>query len=152
MFLKDKYMKTEVWERNGYASAEKYFAYQKQYYQDNREKILLSKRNDKSGQLLRHAKQRASDRKIEFTITRDYVKGLLVSHCPILGIELCYTNSILCDDSPTLDRIDNSKGYVADNVQILSCIANRMKSNATPDMLRKFADYIMKTYPADFAG
>jgi len=35
------------------------------------------------------------------------------------------------DCSPTLDRVDNGKGYTLNNIQVVSLKANRMKSNCT---------------------
>lgn len=35
------------------------------------------------------------------------------------------------DNSPTLDRKDSTRGYVPDNVWVISHRANRMKNNAT---------------------
>src|SRR5438874_1637564 len=35
------------------------------------------------------------------------------THCPVLGIQLCYENSSVAANSPSLDRIDPKKGYVA---------------------------------------
>jgi len=46
------------------------------------------------------------------------------------------------NDSPTLDRIDPNKGYVKGNIQVLSHLANMMKSNATAEELHLFADWI----------
>jgi hypothetical protein len=42
-------------------------------------------------------------------------------------------------ESPTLDRIDNSKGYIVGNVWVISMRANRLKSDATVDELMMLA-------------
>ena len=36
-------------------------------------------------------------------------------------------------DSPSIDRIDSSKGYEIGNVRIISMRANMLKMNATPE-------------------
>ena len=68
------------------------------------------------------------------------------SHCPVLGIELDYNRTIagnrkLRSNYPTLDRRDNSKGYVKGNVFVISHRANRIKSDATVAELKAVADY-----------
>lgn len=65
-------------------------------------------------------------------------KKLIVTHCPLLGMELTYTNckqQRAPDNYATLDRIDSTKGYTPDNVQILSFRANTIKGNATIEEL-----------------
>ena len=37
------------------------------------------------------------------------------------------------DNSPTLDRIDNSAGYVPGNVWVISSLANRCKNDLSAD-------------------
>lgn len=66
--------------------------------------------------------------------------------CPVLGIKLDYdtpigqrTHNNPC--APSLDRWDNSKGYIKENVFVISLRANQIKGNATPDELRRVALY-----------
>ena len=49
-------------------------------------------------------------------------------------------------NSPSLDRMDNSKGYVKGNVQVISHKANSMKFSASKDELLKFAEWVMRVY------
>jgi hypothetical protein len=50
------------------------------------------------------------------------------------------------DFSPSIDRIDSTKGYIKDNIQVLSFLGNRMKNSATPDQLLTFAKNIISLY------
>ena len=50
--------------------------------------------------------------------------------CPMLKIPMFVGEGKSTDNSPTLDRIDNTNGYIKGNVQWLSRKANQMKSNA----------------------
>jgi hypothetical protein len=42
-------------------------------------------------------------------------------------------------NSPSLDRIDSSKGYTPDNIWVISNKANSIKSNATVEELETIA-------------
>lgn len=101
--------------------------------------------------LMNNARQRATKRGLEFTIEdKDVVIPII---CPILGIPIvknvCITiRSGPHSNSPSLDRIDNTKGYIKGNVQVISHQANTMKGNASPEELIKFAQWILKTYEA----
>jgi hypothetical protein len=46
------------------------------------------------------------------------------------------------DNSASVDRFDTAKGYIKGNVWIISYKANRMKSNATIDDIKKVSDYM----------
>jgi hypothetical protein len=60
--------------------------------------------------------------------------------CPVFGMPLVYSaRKKRTDSSASLDRIDSNRGYTTDNVWIISWLANRIKSNATPAQLIQVA-------------
>lgn len=80
------------------------------------------------------AKHRAKKRNIEFTI--EVVDIKIPTVCPVFGTLLKRNfTSGYHDDSPSLDRIDNTKGYIPGNVRVISNRANALKSNATIEEL-----------------
>lgn len=86
------------------------------------------------------ARKRAAKTGLEFSIcVFDFV---VPKHCPVLGIELQYGVGYRNDSSPSLDRIDSTKGYVPGNVLVISWRANRLKSDATLSELRLIAAYM----------
>jgi len=56
--------------------------------------------------------------------------------CPVLGIRL-YSSDFRGshDNSPSIDRIYPERGYVKDNIVVVSILANRIKNSATPDQI-----------------
>jgi len=92
------------------------------------------------------AKRRAKDKGLEFNIDKTDIDIPII--CPILGIPIVkvYTkgkNPGPTSNSPSLDRIDNSKGYVKGNVRVISHKANTMKHNASPIELIRFAEWVL---------
>ena len=86
------------------------------------------------------AKIRANKKKMEFNISEDDLK--LPAICPVLGIPLYVSaNGCVGDNSPTLDRIDNTKGYTKDNTIIVSFKANTIKNMATIEELERVLMY-----------
>lgn len=94
--------------------------------------------------LFRWARYRASQSGIEFSITQDDIH--IPMYCPILDIKLEVGTKVSKTSSPTLDRIDNDKGYVKGNIWVISNLANMMKSQATIEQLLRFSDWIAKKY------
>lgn len=66
--------------------------------------------------------------------------GIPIS-CPILGIPLYFHRDKVQDDSISFDRIDSTKGYEVGNLVVISYRANKLKSNATMDELRKMVRF-----------
>lgn len=50
------------------------------------------------------------------------------------------------DNSPSLDKIVPSKGYVVGNIQVISYKANRLKGDCSLEDLLNFADWVIETY------
>lgn len=88
------------------------------------------RRNSPVAGLLRAAQQRSRKRGWFFDLTEDDLGGI-PTHCPYLGIELRFVGGRATANSPSLDRIDNSLGYVRGNVMIISHRANMLKSDST---------------------
>ena len=65
------------------------------------------------------------------------------THCPILGLPLYSTLGKKGGgpNSPSLDRIEPALGYVPGNIVVISNRANRLKSDATIEELRKIASF-----------
>lgn len=103
--------------------------------QVNLQRILVNEDSYKK-YLVRGAKQRASKQKIPFNI--DYTDIVIPEYCPLLGIKLVkYLGSggKKHDDSPSIDRIIPSLGYIKGNVWVISDKANRIKSDTTIEEL-----------------
>ena len=64
--------------------------------------------------------------------------------CPVFGFELEHGSNRW--NSPSIDRIDNSKGYTLDNVMVISQKANVAKGSMTPEELIMFADWVQKQF------
>ena len=90
------------------------------------------------GYIIRNFKYCAKRREIEFNLK--YTDFELPELCPILGIKLEYGagNDGNSPYHATLDRIDNTKGYIPGNVMVISRLANAMKNEATFDQLHQF--------------
>jgi hypothetical protein len=113
----------------------------------NREKLLQRRKElrrehhetNPSKFLLESSKSRARKKGLEHTITIEDI--IIPSMCPVLGIPLKIGIGLPTDNSPSLDRIDNTKGYIKENVIVISHRANTLKRNATIDELEKIVDF-----------
>jgi len=99
--------------------------------------------------MYQRAKCRAKERGIEFTLDKEDI--VIPELCPILGIPIIYHSGSSGGkiNSPALDRIDNSKGYIKGNVLVISHLANMMKSCANKEQLVSFAKWVFENYEKD---
>jgi hypothetical protein len=88
-------------------------------------------------------KQRARKKNIQFDITIEYLRSIWTNDCPILGISMQF-NKGRQENSFSVDRIDNTQGYINGNIIVISWRANRIKRDATIEELNKLVEYFKK--------
>ena len=87
------------------------------------------------------AKKRAAIEGVAFNLTIEDI--VIPTECPVLGIRLIRNQGRGGGDtSPTLDRFVPADGYVLGNVEVISFLANRIKSNATFEQIKAVADWM----------
>jgi hypothetical protein len=110
-----------------------------------------SRRRDKSMPyrtwLCANARFRGRKRGIEATITPTDLNW--PTHCPVLGIELDYPERSgmrkrqgVQPNWPSLDRWDNTKGYIPGNVFVISFRANTLKNTGNIEEMLKVLAYL----------
>ena len=104
-----------------------------------KERVKKTYREYPEKHLLSNSKYRAKQKGLEHNITSEDI--IIPEFCPVLGIPIFIGNGRNTLNSPTLDRIDNNKGYIKGNVIVVSYRTNMIKNNATVEELYKIADF-----------
>lgn len=110
-------------------------------HKENRKELMLKYCNTITGRahrIFNGAKRRAKEKNIEFHLTLDFIKEKLsFGRCEVTDIdfEIVTKHSLF---APSLDRIDNNKGYTVDNVQMVCCAYNMGKKNSSDEMFQLF--------------
>ena len=106
---------------------------------------LAKKINGKQNQrynLWLKAKRRANKKGIYFKLEPVDIPEIPIK-CPILDIKLkINSNKKTLDSSSSLDRINNNKGYIKDNIMVISHRANRMKGDFTIKELKRLLKFL----------
>lgn len=137
MFCLDCCSHLSLWERK--VIRMKTFPKQRQKYLEQKRQEFL---RDYKRNMLAGAKRRASVKNIDFHITEEDIEIPIM--CPILEVPLVIGTKGNYEYSPSLDRIDNSKGYIKGNIQVISKKANSMKNSATLTELQAFCKNILR--------
>jgi len=90
--------------------------------------------------MLKQAQSGARQRGLEFSLS---VADIVIpTHCPIFGFEMKPGGKR--STSPSIDRIDNSKGYIPGNIVVVSVKANHVKSDCTIAELKRMVEFYEK--------
>jgi len=90
--------------------------------------------------MIAHAKQRAKKFGIEFCLIKEDI--VIPDICPVLGIPLYFTKGKSTNNTPSLDRIDNSQGYIRENIRVISNKANALKRDMTIEDVKNLLKYM----------
>lgn len=97
---------------------------------------------DKIHRKFRNSKTNARRRGIDFSISReDYTRLFNDTTCAVTGRRLVLGHPSE-ELRPTIDRVDNTKGYEIGNVQIVSERMNRIKNDSTVRELELIVKYM----------
>ena len=106
--------------------------------------------------LLGGIRKNAKKRNLTFSLKVKDKKPLITKRCPILNIKYELNKKDLTwgskkgqnnwANSMSVDRIDNSRGYISGNVVLVSSLANAIKNQATPDQILKVGNFYKKLY------
>ncbi len=94
-------------------------------------------------QRLSTAKTRAKQKGLAFDLTLEYLISIIPEDhkCPVFGTDFDFTGEDE-DRIPSLDRIDNDKGYVQGNVWLISWRANNVKKDSSLNELKMLVEAI----------
>lgn len=98
--------------------------------------------------LWRGAKGSAKARGLIFEIDKEDI--IIPEICPILSVPLItgahpdyYPKH---NNTASLDRVDSTKGYIKENIWVISWLANKMKQDATHEQLLAFCRGYLNLY------
>jgi hypothetical protein len=125
----------------------------KQWHKNNRERVrkrcIQRKGKYPARLILERTKARAKKKNFSFDLTEGWVqKKLNKGICEATGIELI-CNEYYEDKGPfvpSIDRLDNSKGYTKDNCQMVIWIYNRAKGTSDLKTLYKMCKAFVEKY------
>jgi hypothetical protein len=126
---------------------EKHISYSRADYEKNRGRYVQTARAwhlaNYTLVMWQRAQKRAMAKNIDFNIDVDDI--VIPEMCPVLNIPLEVSQgSGHTANSPSIDHIDNSKGYVKGNIRIISVRANKIKSDATISEIQQIYDYLLR--------
>jgi len=128
---------------------EKYNLWAREYRKTDQNKLFekefrqkyLSSIDGAVNLLYNHAKHRAIKKNIEFNLDKQILREKITHmKCEATGIELSFNKMMGCHRSPfspSLDRIDNTRGYTNDNIMITCLIYNTAKGEWPIECLKK---------------
>ena len=106
----------------------------------NRERSRKRRKNNPELYMLYDATKRAKKKGLPIDITVEDI--VIPVWCPVFDVLLKVGEGKRTDFSPSLDRVDNSKGYIKGNVRVISHRANAVKNSATVEELELIIHYM----------
>lgn len=145
-----------------YKNSERYVPYCRPCYKKRRlesdtiqkrkirsEKRRKERRDKPIHSLFLDARRRAKKKKLPFNLNEETLS--IPEKCPVLGITLGRNgdNKFPLPNSPSLDKVIPTLGYIDGNVNVISFRANDVKKDATAEEHERIAFYIRSNSPIE---
>lgn len=134
----------EDWDNRRETQKERYNEINKKNYHKKKDQLRQKYEENIELFLWRGARARAKRKGLPFNITIEDI--ILPTHCPALNIEMKVNTEHVQYNSFSIDRIIPELGYIKGNIQVISHLANSLKSNHDKEVLLNFAKWILKTF------
>jgi len=114
-----------------------------QVYNPNQDEEKLKK---KLQEMLKGAKRRAKRKGRECELDLEFLKNLFLKtngFCPISKVAFNLNNGTVKENNymrPSIDRINNDRGYTKDNVRIIAWGINQQKNDMNEDLFNFFVE------------
>ena len=134
----------QIWMNQDYQkNPDKYRERSRNWVANNREETNAKRkawaRENPERTMLLNAKHRAKKKGIPFEISLSDIQ--IPNQCPITLMPLVLGEGKIKLNSPTLDRIDITKGYVPGNVAVISNRANYNKGDFSIEEIERLYNY-----------
>lgn len=96
---------------------------------------------------LRSAKGRAIKYGYEFNLDREWAENVWTGKCSLTGIEFIVSPNRHTVYTPSIDRVDNTKGYIKDNCRFILFGINMLKYTSTDVDMYKLAAALVANKP-----
>jgi hypothetical protein len=109
------------------------------YRQKNKDSIKEYIRKNCLRRLLDKARFRTKRKNLQFDLTVEWLQERYTGRCELTGIEFQFGTEGRSPITPSLDRIDSSKGYTKDNIRIVIWALNRAIGEYGIDVYERIA-------------
>lgn len=98
---------------------------------------------NKINMVMQNIRSRSLKEGFVYNVDRAYLESIFPDDfiCPVSKVKMEWGNNSGRDNSPSLDRIQPELGYVKGNVVWVSNRVNRIKHNASVELLRQIVDF-----------
>lgn len=118
-------------------------------YRENKRNIMKNSNEEQRKilcfkQILAGIRHRCNKKGWKYDLDIDFILSIAPNICPIFGIKFTFLenkNNEQLWSSPSIDRIDNNKHYLKDNVIVISRRANTIKNCSNLEELRKLSEF-----------
>lgn len=95
--------------------------------------------------LLYAARTRAKKKGLAFNLTNEWASSTWTGRCALTGLPFDPPSSMQSPMSPSIDRIDATKGYVIDNCRFILWGMNALKGRGSDEDVHRFLDVVWTT-------